>query len=198
MNQRLQAGPQIAVVPDAQQIGVRFQDVQMGVHALGDGESGLIHALARRWRPVPVAGLPVAPVFRVTAVPFEQAVQLDSPVKTLGVAVGQMILHKTLDGKGLSVSELVGLEGLSSIVHRPEEAAVLSVPKPVHQSLACVASDEQILGIAHDAVGVSKGPQDPAVLYQPFWGLLLDCPVVGHAAVEAAVFPIRDKVRGEG
>ena len=130
--------------------------------------------------------------------PFEQAVQLDSPVKTLGVAVGQMILHKTLDGKGLSVGELVGLEGLSSVVHHPKEDAVLSVPKPVHQTLSSVKSDERIFGIVHSAAGVSKRPQHPGVLHQPFGGFFLDRSVVGHVAVKAAVFPIRDKVRGEG
>ena len=161
--ERLRSLEQVGVAPHAKQVGVRLDDVQVGVHRLR--HVGVLGAQAHVLQRVPeaVQSLGVATVNAVAAVRLDVAEKAHGIVQRLGVARSPRILAESIDGKAQRIELLLGVERSAVGCYRPEHASVLMVVEAVDDLALGACSHLQVRLVAQHAVGGREGPEDARI-----------------------------------
>ena len=189
---------QTGILPHAEKIGIRFQNMQMGIHRLAlvlilgaEAHVGYLSPFAGQ-------GFTITVLHGVETMLFNRLKQADGICQCFIIARGTSIFTQPVDGETQSVNLLLGIERIAFIVERPINSAKFIVVETVDKSAFGTRSRFQILRPPQQAVCSRKGPQDAGVQDGPLFSFGLHLLSTRDTAVEAAVHFIRHSVYPEG
>ena len=117
----------------AQQVGIGFDDVQMGILRLGEVGIQLGQAHISNGPPFSGASLYITIMLLVEGMCFDAVIQVEGILQCLTVARGTCILRKTIDGKTNGIELLFGIQRPSLVVHTPVDATIFRVYEMVYK-----------------------------------------------------------------
>ena len=195
-----------AFLQRAQEVGVRLNDVKVGVLALGVvlvlvGEPHVTDGL-----PVARASLDVASVDGIPGVALDVLEEVEGDLQRLVVARGSRVLREPVYGETDGVELLLRVQRTSQVVHGPVNATLLAVEEMAEEvvlgargsletALAQVLTPGVLLG--QHAAGCRERPEDAGIQDSTFLGLGMQRTVAVHATVPAAMLVVLHLVQPE-
>ena len=110
--------------------------------------------------------------------------QAQCPGQYLGVVRSVVILGQRVDGKGLPINALLGVDGPSLEIDHPVIAAKLAVPEEANEILIGAASGGEIHRVAINVEGLREGPQNARIQDKSLGGARIDRQVIGNLAAK--------------
>ena len=198
-DQLAQASGHARFRPDAIQIRVGLQNVQVIVHGLL-----LVHVLVAQarlgagLRPVAVADLDVAAEFRVVRVALDQFKQFLRAGQRGGRAKGAMKFRQRINVKRLAVDFFGIVHHPAGVVQPPERAAVLRVPKFVHHEIKRAVGHVAINAVRAGRDGRRKTPTESGCSRSVPWAACgRACRSLESQRHPAAVFAVQRRAAPE-
>ena len=179
---------QLRVEPYAQKIGIRLDDMQMGIHRFG--RVGIFLAQTHVGDRLPVAGkgFDVTSLDAVAAVILDVVEEADGVVKSFGVACRTGIFRQTVDGEPDGVELFFCVEGLAVGAYRPVYAAVFAVVETVDDLAFCAGGGFEISIVAYDAVCGRERPQYTGIQDRSLGSIGIETVVAVASSVESAAW----------
>ena len=175
------------VLPHAVEVGVRLENVQMGVHRLARVLVLVAKAHVLNGFPLARKGLDVAIPVAVEAVFFNRFKQFYSVVESLAVASGSRVFAQSIDGEALRVDLFLRVERLAVGRKRPVHASEVIIIKLVYDVTLGARGRLQVFGLAQQAVSRRESPQYAGVENSPLGRVGVQFVVAVYASVEAAL-----------
>ena len=113
--------------PRPVQVGVRLQQVQLGVHRFRRIHVDVAEAEVRRCRPVLGPRLDVPPIAHVVRVPFDELVHLAGGIERTILTGRQVVFTQRVDAERLAVDLLRSLQRPAVRSDPPQVPAVLAI-----------------------------------------------------------------------
>ena len=108
------------------------------------------------------------------------------------------VFRQRIDGEGLPIDALLGVNGLSEIVEHPIDAAIFQIPEVTREILVRAARGGKILRCAIDSVSLGKGPENARVQDKSFGGARINGKIVGYLPAKASVLFVDGVLKPEG
>ena len=189
---------QTGILPHAEKIGIRFQNMQMGIHRLALVLILGAEAHVGYFSPFAGQGFAITVFHGVEAMLFNGLEQTDGICQRFIIARGTGIFTQPVDGEPQSINLLLGIERIAFIVERPVNSTKFIVIETVDKSTFGTRSRFQILRPLQQAVCSREGPQDAGVQDCPLFCFGLHLLPARDTAVETAVHFIRHSIYPEG
>ena len=148
--------------PDAIQVRVGFEDVQMVVHGLL-----FVHVLFAQprvracLRPVATADFEITAKLSVVRMTLDQSKQFLRPIQCRRIAEREMKFRQRINIKRLAVDFFGVIDHPARVIQPPERAAMLRVPKLIHHEIERAFRHFRVNRLRPDAMDGGKCPQDP-------------------------------------
>ena len=141
--------------------------------------------------PVAPAHFQVAAVLGIVRVPFDQFKELNRPIQRGMPAESLVIFSQGVDVKRLAVNFFGIVHHASGVIQPPKRAAVLRVPKPVHDEIQRAVGHllEELFGPG--AVDGGKRPKNAAVDDKPLGLRAVGLEIIGQPAHPAALLVVQ-------
>ena len=181
-------------LPNAIEVGVRLNDMEMGIHG-----AGTILVLIRETHvgnriPFTGQGFDITIVLGIKGMFLDVMIQGDGDIQRFLITCGTSILREAIDGKTDGIGLLLGIQRITLVIYAPVDAAIFLVQEMITDILLGAGGSLQILRFLQHTVGSRERPKNAGIHHSAFLGFRVYLVITIYTTVETAVFLIFHRV----